>query len=618
MSITLPRRIRGILAIAFALTTVVFVTQPAQADFTPPNTPKLTKSVEVTAETGAVRSFYDGTNDVIHVLGTSTLTTYDANTLEVKASATLNSIDNETFLQTGNTFAEERSMIFATKQGDGGTQLQAWEYMPADGNYGLYDINIPIRPTVVYNSALDRVYAIETGDGMIEPSVDFATRDPDSGAWYTGSYPSINIGPGNNSVLSVTATTAGALVGTYATTGGGSGPSDITIDRKPIYSFVDTGSELAPNEVPGTAFDPGTIPYPTGLPIGYSAFTPKSDGSITATETNFDAASHKMITLDPSGANPSGFVVNPTSLTLPSLPKFTSFDALGDLHVASDDTLSQYDDTTLFASSDPGATVRGMTAGDGKAYVFAGASSPYKLSVMSFGGYSPMITTDPLPQGFTVNSNSEAKSVSLTSGATGTPTPTARWQKLIAGESTWNDIPGATSPDLTFDATAADNGASYRAVYSNVAGEIATTSALLTVTVNTPALPVIPVIPIVGPPDPAAPQVKNGKSVKLKYKKGKSVRVTVGTVTCASASTCVYTLPKSIKFKIGKKSFKASVKGPATLEPGKSQAIYATVPAGAVKALKGKKSKLTVSIQVANTAGRMHEMAKSIISNIRA
>jgi hypothetical protein len=334
--------------------------------------------------------------------------------------------------------------------------------------------------------------------------------------------------------------------------------------------------------------------------------------------------------------------------------------------------------------------VRGLTAGDGQAYAFTGASSPYKLSVYAAGAFSPTITIDPASQNLTVSSGSETKSVTLHSGATGTPDPTARWQKQLAGASTWGDIPDATSTDLTFDATAANDGDSFRAVYSNAAGEIATTSAQLTVTVDDTLDPVVTIqsplngssttaastivnytvsdnadsapectvangasvaltlgantitvscaddsgnsasatasvtrTAAVSPPDnsvpaPAAPQGKNGKSVKLKYKKGKSARVAVGTVTCASITTCVYTIPASIKFKIGSKSYKAKVVGPKTLEPGKTQTVYATVLDGAIKKLKGKKSKLVVPVQVANSAGKLHSTTMSIISKISA
>jgi hypothetical protein len=604
------------MAIAFALATVVFVAQPARADFTPPNTPKLTKSVEVTAETGATKAFYDSANGVIHVVGTDTLTTYDATTLEVTASSVLS--PGDTYSSDGMAFDPEHSTLFVTQHSGANTTLEALQYLPADHQYSIADVNIPPYRTVVYSSELDRVYSIATAAaGFVTPSVAVATFNPDTGAWVPGpSYPNIDIGANNMAVQDVVATSGGSLAGTYVTTADGIG-QDIQLTRKPIYSFTDTDTELDPVEIPGTQQDPATFPFPTTLPIGYADFTPAPSGSFTATEANYYAATRQMITLDPTGANPSGFAVNATALTLPFQPAFTDFDAGGDLYLATGDTVSLYEDGALLASSDAGPAVHGITGGDGHVYAFTGASSPYKLAAMSIGGYSPTITTDPAAQGLTVASASESKSVTFHSGATGTPDPTVRWQRQLSGQSTWDDVSGATSPDLTFGATAANNGDSYRAVYTNIAGEIATASAPLTVNVVGGSAPVIPpVIPIVTPA-PAAPLVKNGKSVKLKFKKGKSAKVTVGTVTCVSASTCVYTLPTIIKFKIGTKSFKATVTGPSNLEPGKSEAIYATVPAKAVKALKGKKTKLIVSVQVANSAGVKNATIANATASIR-
>lgn len=609
---------RSMLAIAFAFATIVFIAQPARADFTPPNTPKLTKSVEITAPTGAVSSFFDDANDVIHVIGTDTLTTYDAVTLEIKAFSTLNSEAGESFWEYGNGFDPEHATVFATKLDGVGASLQGWQYLPVDGTYALSDMNIPAYRTVVYSSALDRVYSIATASvGNQEPFVAAATRNPDTTGWEPGpAYDNIDFGGDNTAVQEVVASSTGKLVGTYLTTGsGGPGPGDSTINRKSIYTFADTGNSLVPTEITGTAFDPGTIPYPTSLPIGYKGFVARPGGSVTATEFG-EWPVLQTITVDEDGADPSGFAVSPDSFPFPFSPLFTASDVGAGLYVATSDTVSMYS-PGLVASSDAGPTVRGISGGDGRVYAFTGASAPYKLAAMSLGGYSPSIVTDPSVQNVTVT-GSETKPVMFQSAGTGTPTPTVRWQKQLAGQPTWNDIVGASSSDLTFNAGAADNGNRYRAIYTNVAGEIDTASAQLNVTVNTPVIPpVIPILPI-ELPAPAAVQVKNGKSVKLKYKKGKSVRVAVGTVTCASATTCVYTLPRSIKFKIGKKSFKASISGPTSLEPGKSQAIYAKVPATAIKALKGKKSKLTVSVKVANTAGRMHDMAKSIISKISA
>lgn len=118
-------------------------------------------------------------------------------------------------------------------------------------------------------------------------------------------------------------------------------------------------------------------------------------------------------------------------------------------------------------------------------------------------------------------------------------------------------------------------------------------------------------------PAPAAPSVKNGKTVKLK--KGKAATVVNGTITCASTTTCVYTLPKSIKIKVGKKTYSLSVKGPSTLEPGQSQAIKVTLSKTVVNAIKKAKKtvKLDVKVEVSNTLKVRHETAKNSISNVR-
>jgi hypothetical protein len=120
-------------------------------------------------------------------------------------------------------------------------------------------------------------------------------------------------------------------------------------------------------------------------------------------------------------------------------------------------------------------------------------------------------------------------------------------------------------------------------------------------------------------PDPAAPVVKNGGTTKLKYKKGRAAKVNLGSVTCASKSTCVYTFTKSIRIKVGKKKFTLKVKGPATLEPGQTGKLTTTIPANVVKAIKKakKKIRLVVRVTVSNTLKTRHETAKNSISNVR-
>ncbi|MCW2567501.1 MAG: hypothetical protein JWN54_1598, partial [Mycobacterium sp.] len=87
----------------------------------------------------------------------------------------------------------------------------------------------------------------------------------------------------------------------------------------------------------------------------------------------------------------------------------------------------------------------------------------------------PTVTTQPADQ--TVNAGS---SVTFTAAASGRPTPTVRWQVSIDG-TTWTTLAGETATTLTFTAASADNGNSYRAVFTNSAGNDTTGAATLTV-----------------------------------------------------------------------------------------------------------------------------------------
>jgi parallel beta-helix repeat protein len=93
------------------------------------------------------------------------------------------------------------------------------------------------------------------------------------------------------------------------------------------------------------------------------------------------------------------------------------------------------------------------------------------------------INTDPLVTLQPVSQSAFAGTVvTFTAAADGSPAPTVRWQVSTNGGQNFTDIPGATSPTLSFKATAALNGARYRAVFTNPAGTATTTAATLLVT----------------------------------------------------------------------------------------------------------------------------------------
>lgn len=87
---------------------------------------------------------------------------------------------------------------------------------------------------------------------------------------------------------------------------------------------------------------------------------------------------------------------------------------------------------------------------------------------------SPTVTTSPANQ-----SAITGATVTYTAAATGNPTPTVQWQVSTDVGTTWTNISGATSPTYSFELL---NPAMYRAVFTNAAGSVDSTSASATVT----------------------------------------------------------------------------------------------------------------------------------------
>ncbi|MFS0703509.1 glycoside hydrolase family 9 protein [Cellulomonas sp. 179-A 9B4 NHS] len=95
---------------------------------------------------------------------------------------------------------------------------------------------------------------------------------------------------------------------------------------------------------------------------------------------------------------------------------------------------------------------------------------------------APTVTTQ--PTGATVALGGTA---TLTAAASGVPTPTVQWQ-VRRGSAAWADVPGATSGTLEVTVTAAQDGARYRAVFTNAAGSATTQEAKITVERSAPVV----------------------------------------------------------------------------------------------------------------------------------
>ncbi len=98
--------------------------------------------------------------------------------------------------------------------------------------------------------------------------------------------------------------------------------------------------------------------------------------------------------------------------------------------------------------------------------------------------YGP-VTINALPSITTQPANATADvggTVTFTTAAAGTPTPTVQWTVSTNGGTSFSTIVGATSPTLTLqNVTAAQDGDEFEAVYTNSAGSTPTNPAILTV-----------------------------------------------------------------------------------------------------------------------------------------
>jgi hypothetical protein len=114
---------------------------------------------------------------------------------------------------------------------------------------------------------------------------------------------------------------------------------------------------------------------------------------------------------------------------------------------------------------------------------------------------SPAVTTNPSSEA--VLSGATA---TFTAAASGTPAPTVQWMYSTNDGLSWTNIAGATSPSYSFTAEASETGYQYGAVFTNVAGSVATNAATLIATTASGAAPAITT-------QPASQSVASGEPV---------------------------------------------------------------------------------------------------------
>ncbi len=108
--------------------------------------------------------------------------------------------------------------------------------------------------------------------------------------------------------------------------------------------------------------------------------------------------------------------------------------------------------------------------------VSSATSSAATLTVKSSSA-APTVTTQP-----TALTVKEGEAIIFSAAASGTPAPSLQWEASFNGGSTWNVLTGATTSPFNFGAAYyAQNGALFRATFTNSAGSVTTNAALLTV-----------------------------------------------------------------------------------------------------------------------------------------
>jgi len=117
-------------------------------------------------------------------------------------------------------------------------------------------------------------------------------------------------------------------------------------------------------------------------------------------------------------------------------------------------------------------TITAVYSGDSVYDPSTGTLSPDQ----TVNGQAPTITTQPADQ--TVNAGDTA---TFSAAASGNPTPTVQWQVSTDNGANFTDIAGATSTTYSFTAQASQNGAKYRAVFTNASSSATSNAVTLTV-----------------------------------------------------------------------------------------------------------------------------------------
>ena len=210
-----------------------------------------------------------------------------------------------------------------------------------------------------------------------------------------------------------------------------------------------------------------------------SATTVGSSAAATATLTNITPTLPVVIVQPTSVAVNAGamasFTASATGTPTPTTQWQVSTNGGVTWSIIAGATSTTYT-TAATAATDNGSLYRTVFTN----VVGAAVSNPATLTVNT----APVITN--LPVNLTLINGGTA---AFYATAVGNPAPSVQWQLSTNSGQTWSSIVGANNPLYTFAATTSDSGKQFRAVFTNVAGTVVTTAALLTVQVQISVIP---------------------------------------------------------------------------------------------------------------------------------
>ena len=96
-------------------------------------------------------------------------------------------------------------------------------------------------------------------------------------------------------------------------------------------------------------------------------------------------------------------------------------------------------------------------------------------------GFVPTVTAQPQPDAVSLGVGEASKQATFSSTGSGDPAPGRQWQMKAPGSNKFVDLGGEIGATLSVAATRSDDGAEYRAVFSNAAGKVASDPAELSV-----------------------------------------------------------------------------------------------------------------------------------------